>query len=190
MLVTRRRVSKRGGGEEAEERLLEERRGEEILSSPFAPYKKSSGRNQGVLNRPMQAPACAASLRTEMDEKATEGEVSFKARYEALALESQRRQAMDGCLLDVLERERSLVTKLLYTMVPPKIARDLSNGLPVAPELFKYCVVFFSDIEGFTAFGDGHTAIEVFDMLNSLFSVMDYVTTCFPTLYKVETVGE
>jgi atrial natriuretic peptide receptor A len=105
-------------------------------------------------------------------------------------LESQRRQSMDHCLLDVLERERSLVTKLLYTMVPPKIARDLSNGLPVAPELFKYCVVFFSDIEGFTAFGDTHSPFEVFDMLNNLFSVMDYVVTCFPALYKVETVGE
>ena len=124
-------------------------------------------------------------------------ELSFKARYEALALESQalalesqRRQSMDRCLLDVLERERSLVTKLLYTMVPPKIARDLSNGMPVEPELFKYCVIFFSDIEGFTAFGDSHTPFEVFDMLNNLFSVMDYVTTCFPTLYKVETVGK
>ena len=132
-----------------------------------------------------------SSTSTQHESKGPESMCNnLTSKYDALMLESQRRQSMDHCLLDVLERERSLVTKLLYTMVPPKIARDLSNGLPVAPELFKYCVVFFSDIEGFTAFGDTHSPFEVFDMLNNLFSVMDYVVTCFPALYKVETVGE
>lgn len=114
----------------------------------------------------------------------------LKKQFNEETIESMKRNNVDRMLLDVLEGERSLAIKLLYTMVPPKIARDLSNGVEVPPEMFKFCVVFFSDIEGFTAFGDSRTPLEVFDMLDGLFSVMDYVSTCFPALYKVETVGD
>lgn len=51
--------------------------------------------------------------------------------------------------------------------------------------------VFFSDIKGFTAFAAENGALKVFEMLDTLYTVMDYCLKQFGgTLYKVETVGD
>ena len=102
---------------------------------------------------------------------------------------AQRRNNMDQVLLDVLEGERALVSKLLHTMVPPKIAHDLSNGIVVPPEMHRFCVIFFSDIEGFTSFGDSRPPLEVFDMLDGLFSVMDFCTSAFQHSTRSRRLG-
>lgn len=76
-------------------------------------------------------------------------------------------------------------------MVPPRIAEDLSNGVHVPAQMFQYVVIFFSDIEGFVAYADRKSPMQVFDMLDGLFSVMDYCVSHFSKkLYKVETIGE
>ena len=114
----------------------------------------------------------------------------LKIRFNETTEDSLRRNNMDHMLLDVLDGERALATKLLQTLVPPRIAADLSQGIAVPPEMYRFAIVFFSDIEGFTSFGDSRPAIEVFNMLDRLFGVMDSVVTCFPALYKVETIGD
>jgi class 3 adenylate cyclase len=88
----------------------------------------------------------------------------------------------------VLQTERAMAIKLLHSMVPPRIADDLSKGNDVPPEMFNFATVYFSDIEGFTKFASVKTPIEVFTMLNRLFRIMDYCVTRFPReLYKIET---
>lgn len=97
----------------------------------------------------------------------------------------------DRGLYRVAERERALLFKLLVSMVPPRIAEDLSNGVHVPAQMFQYVVIFFSDIEGFVAYADRKSPMQVFDMLDGLFSVMDYCVSHFSKkLYKVETIGE
>ena len=87
----------------------------------------------------------------------------------------------------VLQMERMMAVKLLRSMVPPKIADDLSNGREVPPELFSFATIYFSDVEGFTRYASIKTPFEVFAMLNRLFRVMDYCVGLFPRkLYKVE----
>ena len=49
--------------------------------------------------------------------------------------------------------------------------------------------LFFSDIEGFTKICDEVEPWAVIDMMNQLYSVMDYLVGHFD-LYKVETVGD
>ena len=41
------------------------------------------------------------------------------------------------------EAEREVVVKLLHSLVPPKIALDLSRGVPVLPEMEKFAAIFF-----------------------------------------------
>jgi len=89
----------------------------------------------------------------------------------------------------VLLMEQRMTQKLLQSMVPPKIANDLSRGAKVPPEMYDFACVFFSDIVGFTAFAAVKTPLEVFAMLNRLFVIMDHCVSLFPALYKIETIG-
>ena len=88
-----------------------------------------------------------------------------------------------------LEREKELSNSLLEMMLPPKVVNDLRQGIAVPPEQFKSVSVFFSDIVGFTAIASSVEPIQVVDLLNRLYTVMDSVTTFFG-LYKVETIGD
>lgn len=49
--------------------------------------------------------------------------------------------------------------------------------------------IFFSDVVGFTSICASVAPREVVNMLNELYTVMDYCTSLFP-LYKVETIGD
>ena len=44
--------------------------------------------------------------------------------------------------------------------------------------------------EKFTTFASQKTPLEVFRMINRLYKMMDYLVSCFPTLFKVETIGD
>jgi hypothetical protein len=88
----------------------------------------------------------------------------------------------------VLVTERRMAMKILHSMVPARIADNLTKGHVVAPEMFHFATVFFSDIVGFTKFAAIKTPLEVFSMLNRLFRVMDFCVARFPKeLYKIET---
>ena len=89
-----------------------------------------------------------------------------------------------------LIKERELTLRLLYSVMPAKIANDLSNGREVMPQVYDFAVVFFSDIKGFTAFSAINSSLAVFAMLDRHFAVMDHCCALFPTLYKVETAGD
>ena len=87
------------------------------------------------------------------------------------------------------EIDRKLNEALLHAMVPKKVAEKLKAGRKVMPEEFPEVTIFFSDVEGFTNICAQVRPIQVVNMLNELYTVMDYCTSLFP-LYKVETIGD
>ena len=88
-----------------------------------------------------------------------------------------------------LEQEKRLSNSLLEMMLPEKVAADLRAGRQVPPEQFESCSIFFSDIVGFTAMSSNLEPIQVVELLNQLYTVMDNVTNALG-LYKVETIGD
>ena len=81
------------------------------------------------------------------------------------------------------EIDRKLNEALLHAMVPKKVAEKLKAGRKVMPEQFPEVTIFFSDVEGFTNICAQVRPIQVVNMLNELYTVMDYCTSLFP-LYK------
>lgn len=88
-----------------------------------------------------------------------------------------------------LHEEKNLSNTLLYNMLPQTVADQLRRGRTVEPSLFENVTLFFSDVVGFTEICDAIEPWDVVDMLNQLYSVMDYLSSHF-NLYKVETVGD
>lgn len=87
------------------------------------------------------------------------------------------------------ENEKNLSNNLLYNLFTRDVADDLRQGRPVQAQLYENVTLFFSDIEGFTAICDKVDPWAVIDMLNQLYSVMDYLASHFQ-LYKAETIGD
>jgi hypothetical protein len=85
--------------------------------------------------------------------------------------------------------ERKLNLALVHQMLPPKVVEAIRHGKQVTPESFEEVTIFFSDVVGFTNICAQVAPIEVVQMLNELYTVMDYCTSHFP-LYKVETIGD
>jgi hypothetical protein len=85
--------------------------------------------------------------------------------------------------------EMKLKMALIHQILPPKVAEQIIAGKQVEPESFEQVTIFFSDVEGFTTICSKVSPREVVQMLNDLYTVMDYCTSLFP-LYKVETIGD
>eukprot|EP00980_Cylindrotheca_fusiformis_P002014 scaffold444_cov109-Cylindrotheca_fusiformis.AAC.11 len=88
-----------------------------------------------------------------------------------------------------LASEMNLSNALLNNMLPMKVVDELRRGKTVEPTFHKNVTLFFSDIEGFTKICDQVEPWDVIDMMNQLYSVMDFLVGHF-SLYKVETVGD
>mmetsp|Transcript_22481 Transcript_22481/g.55618 ORF Transcript_22481/g.55618 Transcript_22481/m.55618 type:complete len:492 (+) Transcript_22481:3-1478(+) len=95
--------------------------------------------------------------------------------------------------LDKLTRnlavEKKLSNTLLHSIIPHQVAEDLRKGKTVEPTLHENVTLFFSDVVGFTSICDQVEPWDVIDMMNQLYSVMDFLASHFD-LYKVETVGD
>jgi len=87
-------------------------------------------------------------------------------------------------------KEKEIIESILCEMLPSNIANKLSKGNVIKPEKHEFVCLFMSDIESFTPFASNLDPLEVFKMLNRLYRVMDFCLTFFPTLYKLETVGD
>ncbi|KAL3933276.1 MAG: hypothetical protein SGBAC_010469 [Bacillariaceae sp.] len=92
-------------------------------------------------------------------------------------------------LSKALRAEQKLSETLLYNLLPKNVARDLRAGKTVEPKYHENVTLFFSDVEGFTSLCDQIQPWDVIDMMNQLYSVMDFLAKHFE-LYKVETVGD
>ena len=77
---------------------------------------------------------------------------------------------------------------LLHEILPPKVAKALSEGRKVEPEPYDPVTVFFSDIVGFTKIGEMRPE-KVMAMLDNVYSRFDALAAKHG-LFKVETIGD
>ncbi|CAG5136593.1 unnamed protein product, partial [Candidula unifasciata] len=86
-----------------------------------------------------------------------------------------------------LEKQRT--EKLLYQMLPEKVANQLRNGEEVEAEKFDQVTVLFSDIVNFTEIAAACSPLDVVSMLNGLYHRFDLKSNEHG-VYKVETIGD
>ena len=88
-----------------------------------------------------------------------------------------------------LANEKNLSNTLLYSMLPEEVANLLRSGKAFEPQHHDNVTLFFSDVVGFTKMSTELAPWEIIDMLNTLYTVMDFLAARFD-LYKVETIGD
>ncbi|XP_075448078.1 guanylate cyclase soluble subunit beta-2-like isoform X3 [Ascaphus truei] len=88
-----------------------------------------------------------------------------------------------------LEIEKKKTETLLYAMLPKHVANKLKEGKKVQAGEFKTCTILFSDVVTFTNICSACEPIQIVNMLNSMYSRFDYLTSIHD-VYKVETIGD
>uniref|UniRef100_A0A2K6GRA9 guanylate cyclase n=1 Tax=Propithecus coquereli TaxID=379532 RepID=A0A2K6GRA9_PROCO len=85
--------------------------------------------------------------------------------------------------------EKKKTETLLYAMLPEHVANQLKEGKKVAAGEFKTCTILFSDVVTFTNICAACEPIQIVNMLNSMYSKFDRLTSVHE-VYKVETIGD
>ncbi|XP_071467846.1 guanylate cyclase soluble subunit beta-2-like [Marmota flaviventris] len=85
--------------------------------------------------------------------------------------------------------EKKKTETLLYAMLPQHVANQLKEGKKVAAGEFETCTILFSDVVTFTNICAACEPIHIVNMLNSMYSKFDRLTSVHE-VYKVETIGD
>uniref|UniRef100_A0A8C8SLD2 guanylate cyclase n=1 Tax=Pelusios castaneus TaxID=367368 RepID=A0A8C8SLD2_9SAUR len=88
-----------------------------------------------------------------------------------------------------LEAEKKKTETLLYAMLPKHVANLLKEGKKVEAGEFNSCTILFSDVVTFTNICSACEPIQIVNMLNSMYSKFDRLTSVHE-VYKVETIGD
>ncbi len=89
-----------------------------------------------------------------------------------------------------ISKQKFAIETLVNKMLPASKVATFKKTGRILPELHYNTCLFFSDIEGFTAITSNSQPYQVMLMLNSIYTLMDYVALKFPRLYKIETIGD
>uniref|UniRef100_A0A8C0ZRR3 guanylate cyclase n=1 Tax=Castor canadensis TaxID=51338 RepID=A0A8C0ZRR3_CASCN len=100
------------------------------------------------------------------------------------------RKKEELCILSKhLAIEKKKTETLLYAMLPEHVANQLKEGKKVAAGEFEICTILFSDVVTFTNICAACEPIQIVNMLNSMYSKFDRLTSVHE-VYKVETIGD
>uniref|UniRef100_A0ACB8GFB5 Guanylate cyclase soluble subunit beta-2 n=1 Tax=Sphaerodactylus townsendi TaxID=933632 RepID=A0ACB8GFB5_9SAUR len=88
-----------------------------------------------------------------------------------------------------LDAEKKKSEALLYAMLPKHVANQLKEGRKVETGNFSSCTILFSDVVTFTNICSVCEPIQIVNMLNSMYSKFDRLTSVHG-VYKVETIGD
>ena len=89
----------------------------------------------------------------------------------------------------LLQQEQVRSEKLLLNTLPGPIAERLKHSNQAIADGFASASVMFADIVGFTQVAAGMTPLQVFTMLNNIFSAFDELTEKYG-LEKIKTIGD
>ena len=88
-----------------------------------------------------------------------------------------------------VEAERARSERVLYAVLPPRIAERLRHGESPIADVHPELTIVFADLTGFTHLAAELPAVELVEILNELFSRFDEVVEQF-RLEKIKTVGD
>uniref|UniRef100_A0A8C8LSB1 guanylate cyclase n=1 Tax=Oncorhynchus tshawytscha TaxID=74940 RepID=A0A8C8LSB1_ONCTS len=88
-----------------------------------------------------------------------------------------------------LEGEKKKTQTLLYAMLPRHVANQQKEGKRVEAGEFQVCTILFSDVVTFSNICAACEPIQIVNMLNSMYSKFDRLTSVHD-VYKVETIGD
>lgn len=110
-------------------------------------------------------------------------------RQHAMRLENEKLEGMVQERTFELAEEKKKSDNLIRAILPDKIADDLKDGIHSIGENFEDATILFSDIVDFTKTSSGHSASEIVNALNDLFSMFDErAKRC--GVEKIKTIGD
>ena len=89
----------------------------------------------------------------------------------------------------VYQNEKKKTEKLLGSLLPKPIIKQMKKGGIPKPEVFENATVFFTDIVSFTTIASESTSHQIIEFLNDLYNLFDDRLENFD-VYKVETIGD
>jgi len=114
--------------------------------------------------------------------------VLLQARIGA-CLEKKRLRDREVSHLQQIQEEKKRADELLHIILPHDIAEELKTTNAVKPRRFENVGVLFSDIVGFTAYGDQHPPEEVHRHLQALVESFERLAAAHG-LEKIKTIGD
>ncbi|KAK3093507.1 hypothetical protein FSP39_016564 [Pinctada imbricata] len=88
-----------------------------------------------------------------------------------------------------LTKEKHTIDTLLYQMIPKPIANQLKHNKSIKPEYYKTVTVLASDVYGFYQMSLECSALQVVELLNTLYDAIDELSNSFD-MYKLETLND
>jgi len=91
--------------------------------------------------------------------------------------------------VEEMQRARASGAQLLDNLLPPHVARLVSEGVSPIAEFHEDVTIIFTDIKGFTAYSSLITPQELVELLNAMYSAFDEIIVNWG-LHKVEIIGD
>ena len=113
----------------------------------------------------------------------------FYFKQRAIKLENIRLEGMVRERTVELAAEKDKSDQLLRAILPDKIADELKDGPHSVAESFADVTLLFSDIVSFTTVSSNHTAEEIVNALNNLFTLFDIRAKAMG-VEKIKTIGD
>ncbi|EIJ44307.1 PAS domain S-box [Beggiatoa alba B18LD] len=105
--------------------------------------------------------------------------------YEGIVEDISERKQLE----DNIRQEKQLTERLLTTVLPTPIAKQVKAGKPLQAEYVEESTVLFADLVGFTNLTHRLPPQEYVDLLNQIFNTFDKLAEAY-RLEKIKTIGD